>query len=94
MPKFVKKPVEVTAVKWTGGNIRAMEKFIRSAITFKVEGDELLIYTLEGIMTASKGDWIIRGVKNEYYPCKPDIFEETYEYAPSELSENAFKFKG
>ncbi len=43
------------------------------------------IKTLEGVMTASKGDWIIRGVKDEFYPCKPDIFAETYE--PVEDSE-------
>lgn len=39
----------------------------------------LLIHTLEGTMTADLGDWIIRGVQGEFYPCKPDIFEETYE---------------
>jgi len=42
-------------------------------------GDRLEIPTLEGIMTASKGDWVIKGVKGEVYPCKPDIFAATYE---------------
>jgi len=43
--------------------------------------DHPVIETLEGKMTASPGDWVIRGVKGEYYPCKPDIFEKTYELA-------------
>lgn len=51
--------------------------------TFRVHGDRrpfgLLIQTLEGDMLADPGDWIIRGVKGEFYPCKPDIFEATYE---------------
>lgn len=42
----------------------------------------LLIATLEGVMQAKPGDWIIRGVQGEFYPCKPDIFEATYEVAP------------
>ena len=50
---------------------------------FRVHGDRrpfgLLIETLEGEMLADPGDWIIRGVKGEFYPCKPDIFEATYE---------------
>jgi hypothetical protein len=44
----------------------------------------MLIQTLEGTMAANSGDWIIRGVKNEFYPCNPDIFEETYELVDSE----------
>lgn len=49
---------------------------------FKVHGDGpfgIAIETLEGVMVASPGDWIIRGVQGEFYPCKPDIFEATYE---------------
>lgn len=49
---------------------------------FRVSGDGpfgITIRTLEGDMTASPGDWIIRGVQGEFYPCKPDIFEATYE---------------
>lgn len=46
---------------------------------FSSAGDALFISTLEGQMTATKGDYIIRGVKGEFYPCKPDIFNETYE---------------
>ena len=43
------------------------------------DGDDLLIYTLEGVHRAKPGDWIIRGVQGELYPCKPDIFAQTYE---------------
>lgn len=46
---------------------------------FEAKGTVVKIRTLEGIMTASKGDYIIRGVNGELYPCKPDIFEKTYE---------------
>ena len=52
---------------------------------FNVQGDHrpygLAIHTLEGVMVADPGDWIIRGVKGEFYPCKPDIFDATYEPA-------------
>lgn len=46
---------------------------------FEVQGNILLIHTLEGVMIAQAGDWIIKGIRGEFYPCKPDIFEATYE---------------
>lgn len=55
-----------------------------SAGEVRRQGDVLYIGTLEGTMAATPGDWIIRGVKGEIYPCKPDIFEATYEKAGSE----------
>jgi len=80
MPKFRKKPVVIEAVQWTGNNHEEMEKFIPNTILAKKNAEEeLAIGTLEGVMTASKNDWIIKGVHGEYYPCKPDIFEKTYE---------------
>ncbi len=80
MAKYMKKPVIIEAVQWTGDNREEMEKFITHTILAKKNKEgELAIGTLEGVMTASKGDFIIRGVHGEYYPCKPDIFEETYE---------------
>lgn len=80
MPKFRKKPVVIEAVQWTGNNREEMEKFIPNTILAKKNTEEeLAIGTLEGVMTASKNDWIIKGVHGEYYPCKPDIFEKTYE---------------
>lgn len=47
-----------------------------------IEGTDILfgIATLEGIMSVCSGDWVIKGVKGEFYPCKPDVFEKTYEY--------------
>ena len=80
MNKYIKKPVIIEAVQWTGDNREEMEAFIPNALIVKKNKDgELGIGTLEGVMTASKGDFIIKGVHGEYYPCKPDIFEETYE---------------
>lgn len=80
--KFRKKPVVIEAVKWTGSNTIEMSKFTGISIN-KISSapfvDTLVIKTLEGDMTALKGDWIIKGVKGEFYPCKPDIFEATYE---------------
>ena len=52
---------------------------VKQGIGYTPSSGELYIPTLEGIMTAKPGDWIIRGVKGEFYPCKPDIFEATYE---------------
>ncbi len=79
MPKFRKKPVVIEAVRWTGDNqteIGAFDSRIEIA-----EANRLAIPTLEGEMCADPGDWIIRGVKGEVYPCKPDIFDATYEGA-------------
>ncbi len=92
MAKFKKKPVVIEAVQWTGNNHREMFNFLgeegtdhttAAGVHFymdsnKVEGG-LVIKTLEGEHIATIGDWIIKGVSNEYYPCKPDIFEKTYE---------------
>jgi hypothetical protein len=85
--KFRKKPVVIEAMQWTG-SIRQHDDIAHwimdnseLQIDAGVEGDgwHLFINTLEGRMDASPGDWIIRGVQGEFYPCKPDIFEQTYE---------------
>lgn len=92
--KVRKKPVEVEAVQWTGDNHREMFDFLTnnqrtdkymdsSGDNFyidhgKVKGG-LVIKTLEGEHIASIRDYVIKGVKGEFYPCKPDIFTETYE---------------
>ena len=73
-----KKPVTVEAVQWTGDNFVEIDQFITVLHeTFPKDGI-VKIPTLEGEMTASLGDWIIKGVNGEFYPCKPDIFEKTY----------------
>ena len=86
--KYRKKPVVIEAFKWTG-DIEQTEnpewcilKIKCGDIYFTNEGTvacEMKITTLEGIMTAQRGDWIIQGIKGECYPCKPDIFQATYE---------------
>ncbi len=87
MAKYRKKPVIIEAEKfdgWPADN----SQWVRDAISRTTEPREngsvtaAFIQTLEGEMRADKGDWIIRGVKGECYPCKPDIFEATYEPAP------------
>lgn len=75
--KFKKKPVIIEAVQWDGSNNELIKEFVKS--NYSIQGDELYIRTLEGCMTASVGDWVIKGVEGEFYPCKPDIFEKTYE---------------
>jgi hypothetical protein len=78
MGKWRKKPVEVEAVKWTGENIVEMEQFATTKVQYTID-NRLLVETKEGVMRADIGDFIIKGVKGEYYPCKPDIFEMTYD---------------
>ena len=84
MAQYRKKPVVITAVQYDG-NFRCLDDFAISEVShFIISKDDegrqcIKIPTLEGEMTASIGDYIIRGVKGEYYPCKPDIFEATYE---------------
>ncbi len=84
MPFFTKKPVTIEAIQWDG-NLVTIEPLLIAATTREVHQElgckDLTIPTLEGDHTANVGDWIIKGVKGELYPCKPDIFEMTYEPA-------------
>lgn len=82
MAKYRKRPVVIDAVLWDG-NISTLEPLCSFSGTVSQEllSNTLQIQTLEGEMTAQVGDWIIKGVKQELYPCKPDIFEQTYELA-------------
>ena len=85
--KFRKKPVVIEAVQMTSEMRRNFGPFpewalprLRGHRTEKIENSErVIIATLEGDMEAKDGDWIICGVKGEVYPCKPDVFEATYE---------------
>ena len=77
--KFRKKPVEIEAVLWTGDNPKEVMGFMDWRNVTYDDVDGMCIYTLEGIHHASIGDWIIKGVKGEFYPCKPDIFAATYD---------------
>lgn len=78
MAKYRKKPVVVEAIRWTGDNTSEVASFM-SGKSVKYGDGVLVIPTLEGDMIAHVGDWIIRGVYGEYYPCKPDVFAMTYE---------------
>lgn len=81
--KFRKKPVVIEAVQWTGENYKEIENFVGDKVSHN-SNDTLTIQTLEGDHTTLIGDWVIRGIKGEFYPCKPDIFIATYdEYSPS-----------
>ena len=75
--KFQKIPVQIEAFEWTGEIDDEIKEFLADAhiITSR---KQLIIHTLEGDMQASIGDYIIKGVKGEIYPCKPEIFKETY----------------
>lgn len=80
--KYRKKPVVIEAVQWSGNNLNEILDFMKDKQPNYYEDDEkklLTIQTLEGNMIASVGDYIIKGVQGEFYPCKPDIFEQTYE---------------
>ena len=80
--KYRKKPVVIEAIEWTGENFDEVKSWRGKAdqlFIHYVNTDDLVIPTLEGDMHADVGDFIIRGVQGEFYPCKPDIFAETYE---------------
>lgn len=89
--KYKKKPVEIEAVQFNGRNVGEIEIFVGKKLKSRVFSDaayqagvsaplfEVDIETLEGTMTASPNDYIIKGVKGEFYPCKPDIFKATYD---------------
>lgn len=91
--KYKKKPVEIEAIQWTGDNLKQVLEFTGKHPRFDewfssfeeyrthVHNDRHVfkIITLEGTMEAYPGDYIIKGVKGEFYPCKPEIFLMTYE---------------
>lgn len=94
MPKYKKKPVVIEAIEWKGNNLHEVYTFMGEKVGFngdwriqdrfheletynRLHG--LKIETLEGTMKAEVGDYIIKGVSGEFYPCKPDIFQQTYE---------------
>jgi small ligand-binding sensory domain FIST len=101
--QYRKKPVVIEAVRWNGG-ITGTNREVEGEPAVSVldwiaatGGDHngadfegLRIRTLEGVMTASPGDFIIKGVQGEFYPCKPDIFEQTYELAETVIAHQSY----
>ena len=87
--KYKKKPVIIDAIEWNGKNFNEISYFTNDwhgnklahedAEDAALKSGKLFIHTLEGVMTASKGDFIIKGIAGEFYPCKEDIFLKTYE---------------
>lgn len=92
MSKYIKKPIPIEAVQFTG-DLDALRgtflvDYLRRNVIYTQQSisptdsrvnTRLLIKTLEGVMNVSVGDYIIKGVRGEIYPCKPDIFEESYQ---------------
>lgn len=85
MPKqYVSRPVIIEAIQWTGDNYSAIRDFCgihpqgHGHCWYSMD-DRNFVSTLEGEMEASRGDYIIRGLRGEFYPCKPDVFETKYE---------------
>lgn len=84
---YRKIPVKIKAIKFDGTNANEVKKFCNGENTWfkgkiscgQTNPHQLEIYTLEGTMIADIGDYIIQGIKGEFYPCKPDIFKQTYE---------------
>lgn len=81
MAKYRKKPVVIDAFRHNGNVMDAMRWCVSvdGKTEWRIEGMSIYIPTLEGEMRADPGDWIIKGVKGEFYPCKHDIFETTYD---------------
>lgn len=79
---YRKKPVEIEAIQFNGWNFGEIMDWmldITEGIYPSCFKETMTIQTLEGNMVAHIGDYIIKGVKGEFYPCKPDIFEQTYD---------------
>lgn len=89
MKKYRKKPLIIEAIQWNGKNFDECMNFMGETCGNKIAYEEyeeqciswgeITIHKIDRDMTASKGDYIIKGVDGEFYPCKPDIFEKTYE---------------
>ena len=88
--KYRKKPVVIEAIQWNGDNLNEIKEFVGESLDYSIIDTAwevgkgaphvlMKIHTLEGEHECTKGDYIIKGVQGEFYPCKPDIFEQTYE---------------
>lgn len=91
MKQYRKKPVTIEAVQFDGLNPTEIKDFVGEKCKVEISDNEvtppvarIVIHTLEGDMEVSKGDYVIKGVQGEFYPCKPDIFEQTYEFTETQ----------
>lgn len=90
MAKYKAKPCEIEAVQWDGLNLEEIKQFVGESLIYDINDAawkvgkgaphvDMKIRTLEGDMIATKGDYIVKGLRGELYPCKPDVFEKKYE---------------
>lgn len=79
MAKYRKKPIVIDAIQYIGDNKGEIRKFAGNKMSTNTCYDHLTIHTLEGTMTAHVGDWIVKGIKGEFYPVDNIIFELSYE---------------
>lgn len=85
---YRKKPVVIEAIQWTGDNIDEVKEFAGNDVYIGSDQEVLLIFTLEGVMNVDVNDYIIKGIAGEFYPCKPGIFDETYEIVEESSTKN------
>lgn len=80
MPYYRKKPIPIEARQYTGDNFLELQDWSNGHVERSIYDDDgILVYSLEGPMWFNEGDYIIKGIRGEFYPCQKDIFEETYE---------------
>lgn len=91
MAKYRTRPCEIEAIQWNGLNLIDIKEFVGEALEYDIIDTawqvgkgrpivDIRIKTLEGVMHASVGDFIIKGLRGEFYPCKPDVFRQKYEF--------------
>jgi len=96
MTQYRKKPIAIEAVQFNGLNPTEIKEFVGENCEVEIYDNKvtppvasIIIHTLEGDMEVSNGDYVIKGVKGEFYPCKPDIFEQTYESVEIQQEQSA-----
>lgn len=77
--KYRKRPLEVHAQQWTGNNFKTVSRFIGASARIEEYKGKLKLWAGTGINTVEAGDYIIRGIEGEIYPCSKSVFEATYE---------------
>ena len=79
MAKYRKKPVVVEALQWTGNNTKEVLSFAWPYVEYRERYKDLLVCLEAGELCVEPGDYIVKGIDDKFYPCKPDIFAATYE---------------